>query len=146
MVSLELARCNFFVGKLTKVCSCMMGCSKFTRAFGPRKRSPPPPPRKNFLGIHLPAKSKQKSSFINLALKRTQPLFNHKYSLSKHSHDKEYSSIRPTIAFEIVQCYAKPVYYLSPFMIGLHRPYYYYHPMFGYIAPPPPHNVLIFLN
>ena len=34
----------FFVGKLTKVCSFMMGCSKFTRAFGPRKRSPPPPP------------------------------------------------------------------------------------------------------
>ena len=25
MVSLEFARCNFFVGKLTKVCSCMMG-------------------------------------------------------------------------------------------------------------------------
>ena len=64
MVSLEFARCNFFVGKLTKVCSCMMGCSKLTRAFGPRKRSPPPPPpRKNFLGIHLPAKSKQKKQF-----------------------------------------------------------------------------------
>ena len=24
--------------------------------------------------------------------------------------------------------------------------YYYYQPMFGYIAPPPPHNVLLFLN
>ena len=95
-----------------------MGCSKLTHAFGPRK---------NFLGILLPVKSKQqKNSFINLALKLTQPLFNPKSSLSKHSPDSEYSSIRTTIAFEkstmyYYYCYAKPVYYyLSPFMIGLH--------------------------
>ena len=104
MVSLEFARCNFFFRKLTKVCSCMMGCSKFTRAFGPRKRSPPPPPVRTFLGFIFLRNRNKKSSFINLALKRTQPLFNHKSSLSKHSHDNEYSSIRPTIAFEKVQC------------------------------------------
>ena len=37
--------------------------------------------------------------------------------------------------------YAKPVYYLSQFMLHI-RPNYYYHPMFGYVAPPPPYNML----
>ena len=99
MVSLEFARCNFFVGKLTKVCSCMMSCSKLTRAFGPLKRSPPVI---TFLGFIFLRNRNKKNSFINLALKLTQPLFNPKSSLSKHSHDNEYSSI--TIAFEKVKC------------------------------------------
>ena len=78
---------------------------------------------------------------INLALKLTQPLFNPKSSLSKHSHDNEYSSI--TIAFENVQCSLLLLLLRQTGIIGLpitiyDRPtYYYYHPMFGYIAPLP---------
>ena len=99
MVSLEFVRCNFFVGKLTKVCSCMMGCSKLTRAFGHRKRSRPVRIFERFIFLR---NRNKKYSFINLAVKLTQPLFNPNSSLSKHSHDIEYSSI--TIAFEKVQC------------------------------------------
>ena len=57
---LEFARCNLVCRQATKVCSCMMGCSKLRRAFGPRMRSPPV---KTFLGFIFLRNRNKKNSF-----------------------------------------------------------------------------------